>query len=76
MNPPDPLDDLLGTLEPVAVPFDVQPQVERAFRNHADESKGPAALAWRAWGRWVEPVLVTLFVLIFLIWAFRDLLGG
>ncbi len=76
MSPLDPLDDLLGTLKPVVAPIDARPQAERAFRNHADESRRPAATAWRTWTRWVEPALVTLFVLVFLIWALSNLLVG
>lgn len=76
MTIPDPVDDLLGALKPVEPPPDSQPQVERAFRNHAEESKKTSARTWRAWSRWIEPTLVTIFVLIFVVWAFRRVLGG
>lgn len=75
MTTPDPVDELLGKLESVDPP-NLQPQAERAFRNHAEESKLKAASTWRVWGRWVEPVLVGLFVLIFLVWAFAKVLAG
>jgi hypothetical protein len=76
MSEKDPVDDLLGNLKPVEPPTDARPLAERAFLNHAEQSKQTAAPAWRAWGRWIEPVGAGLFVLIFLIWAFRMVFGG
>ena len=74
-TPPDPVDELLGSLKPVEPP-DVPPKAElRAFLNHAQEAKTRTAPAWRVWGRWLEPALVTIFVLIFIVWAFRTILG-
>jgi hypothetical protein len=75
-TPPDPVDELLGALKPLPPPTDVRPQAERAFRHHATESKKGTAAAWRIWGRWLEPVLVGAFVLIFVLWALRQVLGG
>ncbi len=71
MSPPDPVDDLLESLKPAEPPTDTQPQADRAFRNHAAESKKRSASAWRVWGRWVEPTLVSIFVVLFVVWAFR-----
>jgi hypothetical protein len=76
MTTPDPVDELLGSLKPVEPPVDVQPQAERAFLNHAEASKQSGASAWRVWGRWLEPALVGLFVLIFVVWAFRRVFFG
>ena len=76
MSEKDPLDNLLGGLEPVDPPKDVHAVAERAFRNHAEQSKQSTAPAWRIWGRWFEPVLVGLFVLLFLIWAFTRVFGS
>ena len=72
----DPVDDLLGALKPVSAPDDSKAAAERAFRNHAEESKKGTAPIWRAWGRWFEPALVGIFVLIFVIWAFQRVFGG
>lgn len=76
MSAKDPVDDLLGSLAPVEPPAGTQPPLDRAFKNHAEEAKKKAAPAWRAWGRWVEPTLVGLFVLIFVVWAIRTLVAG
>ena len=76
MSAPDPVDDLLEALMPIAPPGQVQPQADRAFRNHAAEAKQSSAPAWRVWSRWLEPTLVGVFVLIFVVWAFGYVLGG
>jgi hypothetical protein len=76
MTTPDPVDDLLGALKPVDRPADALPVAERAFLNHAAEAKQRGAPAWRAWTRFVEPALVAIFVLIFVVWAFVRVLGG
>lgn len=74
-TPPDPVDDLLGALKPVAPPPDGQAQAGRAFRQHALESKKPTASAWRAWSRWFEPIFVGIFVVIFVVWALKTVFG-
>jgi hypothetical protein len=75
MSTPDPVDQLLAELKPAAPP-NLQPKADQAFRNYSEESKRTAAPAWRAWGRWFEPALVGVFVLIFVVWAFLRVLGG
>lgn len=74
MSAPDPVDHLLEAVKPVTAP-DGQAQAERAFRNHADEAKRSTAPVWRVWGRWLEPALVAIFVLIFAVWAIGKVLG-
>ena len=76
MTSPDPVDDLLGALKPVSPPTDGHVQAERAFLNHAADAKKGSAPVWRAWGRWIEPALVAIFVLIFVVWAVSRVLGG
>ena len=76
MTTPDPVDDLLGSLKPVEPPTDARPQAERAFRNHAEESKKSSAPAWRIWGRWFEPTGVAIVVLILVVWAFLRVFAG
>lgn len=75
MSPPDPIDDLLGTLEPMKPPTDGQAQAERAFVNHAADAKKASAPIWRTWGRWVEPVFVGFFVVLFVVWALVKVFG-
>ena len=70
MTPPDPVDDLLAGLKPAEPPATLQPKAEQAFRNYSEEAKRGAAPVWRAWSHWFEPVLVGLFVLLFVVWAF------
>lgn len=77
--PPDPsreVDDLLGALKPVDPPSDGRAQAERAFVNHAAEAKKPTASAWRTWSRWIEPIAVGLFVVLFVVWALKQVFGG
>ena len=76
MTTPDPVDDLLSGLQTPAPPANGQPRVEQAFRNYAQESQRSSARLWRAWGRWWEPALVALFVVVFVVWAFLRVLAG
>ncbi|GEM_PF-3027872 len=76
MSAKDPVDALLGSLAPVEPPRGAQPQLHRAFENHAEEAKKTTAPAWRAWSRWVEPALVAIFALILLVWAISKVLAG
>ena len=48
--------------------------VRRAFEHHSAAAKQPTAKWWRAWSRYLEPVLVGVFVLLFVAWAFAKVL--